>query len=130
MTFDSKLIQDHCEALLAEITPKEDETLRNQRAFEEIASYVESSFLDKKGISVKVNLYGSGASGLALRGTSDIDICVRIPEEADDLILNNNTLYEVIIEGLSSFKSDNFTIQKSSVFNATFGSNVDISLET
>jgi predicted nucleotidyltransferase len=50
---------------------------------------------------VKVNLYGSAASGLALRGTSDIDICVRIPEEAEELILNNNTLYEVVIEGLS-----------------------------
>ena len=77
-----------------------------------------------------MNLYGSAASGLALRGTSDIDICVRIPKEAEDLILNNNTLYEVVIEGLSSFKSNNFTIQKSSVFNATFGSNVDITLET
>ena len=117
--------------MLAEITPQEDEIRRNQRAFEEIVSYIESSFFDKKGTSVKVSLYGSAASGLALRGTSDIDICVQIPQEAEELILNNNSLYEVVLEGLTtSFKSDNFIIQKSSVFNATFGSNVDITLDT
>ena len=75
-------------------------------------------------------MYGSGANGLAIKGSSDIDICVKIPEESEEIIYNNNLLYEVIISGIDCFYSDEFKLQKSSVFNATFGSNVDITLES
>ncbi len=48
-------------------------------------------------------MYGSGASGLAIKGSSDIDICVKIPEESEEIIYNNNLLYEVIISGIDFF---------------------------
>ena len=75
-------------------------------------------------------MYGSGANSLALRGTSDIDICVKLPDHSEELLHNNNLMYEVLIEGLHLYQCDDFKIQKSSVFNAVFGSNVDIALES
>ena len=75
-------------------------------------------------------MYGSGSNTLALKGTSDIDICVKLPDSSEELLFNNNLLYEVLIEGLPMYQCDDFKIQKSSVFNAVYGSNVDILLES
>ena len=70
-------------------------------------------------------MFGSTASDLALRGSSDLDICITLPpEEAARDPPNFNLLYEAIVRYLRhdpESKSELVSFEKELAFCATFG---------
>ena len=76
-------------------------------------------------MEVKVDMFGSTSSDLALRGSSDLDLCITLPPaEAARDPPNFNLLYEAIVRYLRhdpASKSDLITVEKELAFVATFG---------
>ena len=76
-------------------------------------------------MEVTVDMFGSTASELALRGSSDLDICITLPpEEAARDPPNFNLLYEAIVRYIRhdpNSKSELVTFEKELAFCATFG---------
>jgi DNA polymerase sigma len=117
--------------LFGEIKQTEQEIKFTQVVFKEIQNMISHQFKLRKGFEVDVGMYGSTFNGLALRGSSDLDISVKIitPHE-----LNFNILFKVVSKELrhpkeDSFKSDIVNFVNPVCFCATFGEILNMVVE-
>jgi DNA polymerase sigma len=117
-------IDGEARKLFEEIRQTEEERNFTMVVLEEVTKLITKGFA-KLGMDVKVDMFGSTSSDLALRGSSDLDLCITLPpDEAARDPPNFNLLYEAIVRYIRhdpASKSDLVTIEKELAFVATFG---------
>ena len=119
--FDNNILSklnENLELLFAKISPTQDELDFSQVCVQELRNLLKWVFNHAGYGDIDMILYGSQANGLMLKGSSDIDVTITLPESHERNVLYN--LLRSSMELPDCYKSEIVDFSKPVTFSTSF----------